>query len=485
MDVAGYLAIARRWWLVITASTVLAAAGGFVVASQLPKVYEAEVRVLVGPLNTDLNTQRAAGQLAQTYAQLVTSQRITEAVVGRLGLDMRPSALQNAMTAIPNDVTRLVVIRVTNGDPELAAQIANVAADELARLGAANARPEGQVEVFDPAEAPSSPSAPQVSLLVILAAFAGLLAAVSCIILYEYFRDSLGSIDDLREVSESPILGTAPTRASRRREGPSAMLSSTTGDRYRMLTARIEAALGGKAVRTLLVAGVQSDGRAGLVATGVALGFADRGIRTALIDANIQHPEATQAVGLKPVPELDKLVAGRQLPVHRLNIVVGANRSLPPRYVELTVVPSSTGRDLGRIEDLHFVVDKLASTADVVVVTSPPVDRSPEAMLWARFVDAIVLVVPHPGARRQDLAASVEAIQLAGLKDKLVGTILSEQATSSRFPPRSRLPIALEPAHSPRVSNVAKDILAPRFSPPRSESRPGPRAIGSAGDQDG
>lgn len=482
MEIAGYFAIVRRWWLVSVASVVLAAAGGYAVVSQLPKVYEAEVRVLVGPLNTDLNTQRAAGQLAQTYAQLVTSQRVTEAVIRRLGVDIQPSQLQNSMTAIPNDVTRLVIIRVESGDPELAAQLANAAAEELAILGAATARPEGQTQVIDRAEAPTSPAAPQVSLLVMLAALAGLLAAISCIVLIEYFRDSVSSQEELRELTDAPILGAVPTRWGRRRDVASALLGSNSADRYRLLTARIEPALGTNPVRTLLVTGIQPDGRAGIAGMGLALGFADRGIQTALVDANMLHPEATQALGLRPVAGLDKLIAGGQVPISRLNLVAGGNRSQSPRYVDLTVVPSGSGRDLGRSQYLEVILDRLAASAEVVVITAPPVDRSPEALMWARLVDAIVLVVPYPSARRRDLASSMEALRLTGLK--IAGTVLVEALTPARLSLRLPRRKGSEPLHAASTSSVAREILAPRPATLRSGTRPGPQAMRASGDPD-
>ncbi len=62
MELSGYLAIARRWWWTLLIATWVAGLSGYVVASGLPRTYEAEVRLLVGPFNTDLNTQRAAGQ---------------------------------------------------------------------------------------------------------------------------------------------------------------------------------------------------------------------------------------------------------------------------------------------------------------------------------------------------------------------------------------------------------------------------------------
>jgi uncharacterized protein involved in exopolysaccharide biosynthesis len=102
VELTGYFAIVRRWWWTLLVATWIAGLSGYLLASQLPKVYEAEVRLLVGPINTDINTQRAAGQLAQTYAELITSGPVVETVIRDLGLKMDVADLQAAISGGPH-----------------------------------------------------------------------------------------------------------------------------------------------------------------------------------------------------------------------------------------------------------------------------------------------------------------------------------------------------------------------------------------------
>jgi capsular polysaccharide biosynthesis protein/Mrp family chromosome partitioning ATPase len=458
VELSGYFRIVRRWWLVLVASVVLAGVGGYAVASRLPKLYEAEVRILVGPLNTDLNTQRAAGQLANTYAQLASSARVTDAVIARLGLDMRSSDLQNSISATANDVTRLVVVRVQNSFPQTAATLANAVADQLGVLSGISSRVEGQVTVVDPAVAPAIAVAPQVSLLVLLAAFAGLLAAIMCIVLIEYARDLVTSEHELRELSGSPMLGRVSTRAYRAHDVPSALLSAESGEQYRALAARIEHAFGVKRVGAMLVAGVTSHEHAGIVATGIALALADRGIPTALVDANAQHPEATHALGLRPDNDLAGGVAAGQVPMARLTLVAGGTPEAESRSVRLAAVPSTGDRDLSRVEDLKRLLDAVRSTADVIVITTPPVDQSPEVAMWAGLVDAIVMVAPLPGTKRREVVAGVEALRLSGRA--YTGTIVTESA-------RRPLPFRRRHPNVRQFSRVVSQVVA-AVTPPRA-----------------
>ena len=81
MELSGYLAVAKRWWWTLLVATWVAAISGYVVASSIPPTYEAETQLLVGPYNTDVDTLRAAGNLVQTYADLVTTTPLLDSAI--------------------------------------------------------------------------------------------------------------------------------------------------------------------------------------------------------------------------------------------------------------------------------------------------------------------------------------------------------------------------------------------------------------------
>lgn len=462
MELSGYFGTARRWWLPLLAAIVLATVGGYLVASRLPAIYEAEVRVLVGPLNTNFDTQRAGGQLANTYAQLVASRPIAEAAIGRARVDRSPEDLQDAMTAIPNDVTRIVVIRIQDREPQVAADLANAVAGELAARTADTARPEGQIQVIDPATTPTTPVAPQVLLIVLLAAFAGLVAAISVVVLIEYVRDTVRSEDELRELSGAPILGRLQTRFAGKGEFPSAVLRPGIIDTYRAMTARIEHGRGAGQLRSILVAGVQADGQAGLVAAGLALAFAHRGLRATLIDANPEQPSASLALGLWQPAPAERPSGDSTVHPTRVSFAVRGERPDAGRSVSLSVVPSFATSDSAKVEALQDQLDSALERADVTIITSPPVDRSPQAMLWARLIDAVVLVVPFPGVRRRDVRANAEALAMSEIW--LGGTIFtdSSRAGAAKFPvPRSAVSDRAAPVGDVGLEDPAVSTVGP------------------------
>jgi capsular polysaccharide biosynthesis protein/Mrp family chromosome partitioning ATPase len=471
LELGGYIGVVRRWWFVLLASIVVAGVGGYVVASQLPKVYEAEVRLLVGPLNTDFETQRAAGQLANTYAQLATSRRISDAVLQRVGADRPAEELQEAITAVPNDVTRLLIIRVQDTDTQRAAVLANAVAEELGVLAAESARPEGQTQIIDPAGASTIQVAPQVLLIVLLAAFAGLLAAISIVVLIEYSRDAVRSDDELRTLTDVPVLGQLTTRLDRSRDFASAVLASRSADEYLAMTARIEQSLGARKPRSVLVLGVEPGAQTSIVAMGIALAFGDRGVPAAFVDGSSAHGATTEALGIASNPALvaGEWIATGEVPVTSVDLEIDADTAERRRSVPLAVVPGAIGTDVVRTDRLQAILDAALKKAQVAIVTTAPPDRSPEALIWAGLIDAIVLVVPTPGTRRRHIRTAVRALHVA--RKRFIGTILTDAPLSGRYrfrrPLESRQGTGAPPARTPSPSIRLRP--APRERTPRVE----------------
>ena len=68
VDIGGYLLIARRWWWTLLVATAVSALIAYLVASRIPPTYEAGAQLLVGPINTDVDTLRASSQLDRAWA---------------------------------------------------------------------------------------------------------------------------------------------------------------------------------------------------------------------------------------------------------------------------------------------------------------------------------------------------------------------------------------------------------------------------------
>lgn len=416
-------------------ATWIAGLAGYVVATRIPPTYEARAQMLVGPYEGDLNTLRASGQLALTYAELVTVRPRLEEAIKRLGLDRSASELGSATRVTANDTNRTLTIRVQDGDPARAADTTNTLAGLLTELvSQGTGRPEGELQVLEFAEPPSSPIAPQVSLIAMLAASAGLLTALVVVVLIEYIGATVRSRDDIDRLVPVPFLGQIEgSRTSHATRGlvVEQMPASRMASSYRIVATKIIFADTEHPVRSLLVVGAQSGDGTGETAANLATALATSGRRTVLVDGDDVDGEASSLVGLRGRPGLAEVV---RRDADLADVVVSHGP-------ELHVVP--VGRaSLERLDDggVRRILDRLLADHDLVIIAGPPTLGSAEALVYARATDAAVVVIRRDQTKREALAHAVESLTLVGAS--VLGVVLDARSRG-RFgqdPQRARRP---------------------------------------------
>lgn len=132
--------IRHRLWLIVLLMA-LAGIGAYLYSSSLPKIYEARATLIVGQslIAADVSSgELAASQrLSQTFAQLVTTTPVLQAVIDQLQLPMRPEQLRSAIVARTPRESTLLTIVVSDRDPQTAAALANAVAQRLIALSPA------------------------------------------------------------------------------------------------------------------------------------------------------------------------------------------------------------------------------------------------------------------------------------------------------------------------------------------------------------
>ncbi len=424
MDLGGYLVIARRWWWTLLVATCVSALIGYLVASRIPPTYEAQAQLLVGPINTDVDTLRASSQLAQTYAQLVISQPLLESTSKEFGGAVDPTKLAQNVRSSASDVTRILVIRVDDSDPSRAAQIANTMANELIQLtSAGTTRPEGQMQLTSSAQAPTAPIAPQVSLIVLLAALAGLLGALVLVILAESLSDSLKDVSELPKIIDAPLLAQieVPVGAA---DATKPLVEAAPGSApaiaFRQLAAKILGRDGGANVRRIVIVALQ-EGDSGIVAANVGAAAAMSGYRTLVVDGAVEG-RLTQTLGLDGERGVAELARGGNVDS------VGVYEIGPG----LLAVPRGDGtlQGLGRTR-VASMLRRFEADSDVVVVDGGGVDNSPVALDWVSGGESVVLVIAlgsHP--KRNQIRLADESVRLVGAS--LTGVVLLTGRAPSR-----------------------------------------------------
>lgn len=426
MELAGYFEVAKRWWATLLIATWVAGLAGYLIASEIPPTYEGEVHLLVGPVVGDSDTLRAAGAISYTYAELATSGPALERASEAMGL---AADTEIVARAIPNETTRILAIRAQHGDPEVAATIANVLADQLiAREAAGVILPEGQLSVVDEAVADPDPIAPQVTLIAMVAAGMGLLAAAVLVLLVDYFGNTVNSRRELRDVAKVPLLGFAAL-GQRFRPTPEMptivekLPDSRPASAVRFIATKLAYADPDHPTSTALIVGCATrDGSADLT-LGLAAALAGAGRRVIAIDANDEHGDLSLLTSIDGTPGVAELLDDPDLDLSGLvhSRPRGPALLSRGRHPRVELVDPESARTLAR---------RLAREYEVVLITTAPIHHSGNGLVWARAVERVVVAVERDRAKRDDVSYAFE--NLAAVRASVLGTVLLDHAPKAR-----------------------------------------------------
>ena len=415
---SGLVPVAKRWWWLLAVAFVVAALSSYVFAAQLEPTYEAEAKLLVGPINTDNETLRAAGSLANTYAALATSGAVLDAVRRDLAAGGPiPSANVDAHAS---DVTRLLTIRASDKNPQRAAAIANTVADTLLTVTRGTvSRPEGQLQVIERAMPPANPTGPDPFLIVPLAAIAGLLSALGIAVMFEALNRTVRSGGELAELAPVAFLGSV--NGVQPALGEPLVLHSKPDSRgaaaYRVLAAKIQLARGDRRPRSIVVAGAADGASTSHLAANLATALAESGATVTLLDTSgtgdVARVFELQENGEGDAAEPLKPVRSSWARFERLRV------KQTPRLI---IVPRLFGQPLD-VEEARQAIDALLADSDVVVMPAYAVEGTPSSLLWARAADATVLLVERDRTRRDRIAPAVQSLDLVGAN--VIGTVLA------------------------------------------------------------
>ena len=162
----------------------------------------------------------------------------------------------------------------------------------------------------------------------------------------------------------------------------------------------------------------------GKTATAVnsAIMFAQMGLRTVLVDADLRRPRCHKVLSLEKDLGLTEVLTGhvtldlvaRATPTEHLYFI--SSGSLPPNPAEL----------LGSAK-MREIVEALSRDYDCVVFDSPPVMPVTDAVLVAGIVDGVVIVVDSQRTAKQ-LILEVRT-KLVNFNAKILGVVLNRVDT--------------------------------------------------------
>ena len=148
-------------------------------------------------------------KLVSTYSEIIKSKTVAKEVIASLGLDMSVSRFIGSISVSTKSDTELIVITVSNENPQLAADIANSLA-EVFRDKVNDIYNIDNLSVIDIAEPDSVPYNISTVKNILLFAIVGLVLACGIIFVIVYFDDTIKDEKDVEALLSTPVIASIP-----------------------------------------------------------------------------------------------------------------------------------------------------------------------------------------------------------------------------------------------------------------------------------
>lgn len=436
MELQDYLQVVRKRWRVIVAVVLVCV--GLAAAATLvaDKVYESRTQFFVsttgsGDSGALLQGSTFTQQRVKSYAQLLTTPRILAPVAASVGESVED--LSERITATTPPDTVLIEVAIRDTDPARARSIGEAIAAEFPSAVTELESPPGQdtsavkVTVVQPPTGPSEPVSPRVLLNLALGLILGTILGLGAALIREILDKTLKSPEDVKGVTEVPILGTIvhDPDATRRPLIVEVDPRSPRAEAFRSLRTNLQFVDAANHPRTLVITSSLTGEGKSTVSANLALTMAQAGSRVCLIEADLRRPKVLDYMGMEGSVGLTDALIGRAdvmdvlQPYGSTNLWVLGAGPIPPNPSELL---GSTA--------MRSLLNNLTSRFDYVVIDAPPTLPVTDAVVLCKLVDGAIIVAGSGIVQRDQLARTLEALR--SVNGHILGIIMNRVPLTSR-----------------------------------------------------
>ncbi|TQS92789.1 polysaccharide biosynthesis tyrosine autokinase [Arthrobacter sp. TS-15] len=431
MDLRDYLHLLRRNWILIAGLTAVGLLLSASASLLVKPTYTADTQLFVAIQNSGTVQELQQGNTfsqarVQSYVKTVTSPIVLQPAIDELGLEDTAEQLASKVRATADLNTVLINISAVDESPARAAAIAQAVANSLVKAidGLESPKAGGtspvRLSVISPAVAPTTPSAPNTRMNIVVGLLAGLAAGAGAAVLRTTLDTRVRGEADVRRITEAAVLGGIAFSSD---VAASPLLTQTgsqspRAESFRQLRTNLRFAdISGSAKTLAVTSSLPGEGKS-TTAVNLAIAMAQSGQSVCLIDADLRRPMVGDYLNLDQNVGLTTVLIG----------AADINDVLQPwgddRLFVMTSgrIPPNPSEILGS-DEMKTLVARLEQVFDCIIIDAPPLLPVTDAAVLSQHVGGVVVVVGSQKVRQQELVRALESLEMVDAK--LLGVVLN------------------------------------------------------------
>lgn len=324
--------------------------------------------------------------------------------------------------------TVLIDISATDGDPQRAADIANAVAtsfqdavqNTLEQPAVEDAVSPVRITVTEPAEVPTTPTSPNVRLLIVLGGIIGLALGVAAAMLRTVLDNRIHTLHDIEALTERPVLGgiAYDPEASKRPLIVHADPRSPRAESFRSLRTNLQFLNLDAGPRIFVVSSAGPGEGKSTTTANLAIALAETGARVALVDGDLRLPRVADYMGIEGGAGLTDVLIGRMDVADALQKWGTSDLYILPSGQ----VPPNPSEMLGSAA-MDQVLTSLGEYFDYVLIDAPPLLLVTDAAVVGSKTRGVILAAASGKTKKQELSGAVRALETAGVA--LLGIVVT------------------------------------------------------------
>lgn len=356
------------------------------------------------PKNAQTNpTKIASDSISQDLA--------TKLILGEIessGLEVRlakvrsaKANLQDRLNQLPTKELQLAAL--TRQRQEIASSVESLQ-KKLEEARIAEVQLSSNISIIDTASPPTAPNWPNRKVVLLLANVAGIILAIGVVLLLEILNGTLRNATEVEKLVKLPVLGVLPIlpTTSLNIENSELFLTyQSLVEPYRKLLKAIQFRTT-KDLRVVVVSSTLSGEGKSVVASHLAAVSAMSSCRTLIVDTDLRYPTQHKIFNLEAQPGLTDVIDGR-LTLAQAVQQTSSKHLWVLSCGELRARPSQFS-DSARMRTL---LSEAAAHYDLVIVDTPPVTSSVDAIALSQNSDGMLLVARPDFTQKDTLLRAV------------------------------------------------------------------------------